>query len=461
MKGFIKESKFIMIVSVSVALVVALINLTFGGASFNKVFSIKWMSINLMYSFVLTLVNATYFRFINYRFEWKNKGLLRVLVGAGGSIILTMLGYAFCEYITAVHILEKINSREFIDSQTLRDYLFPLLFTTMISLFFHAMYFYKALQENKVSEQKMIAGTASAKFAALKNQLDPHFLFNSLNVLTSLIDENPRMAQKFTTSLSKVYRYVLEQKNKELVSVDEELNFARTYMTLLKLRFEDSIIFEIPDKASNPEAKVVPLSLQILLENTVKHNVVMPERPLHIQIFEKDGFLQVKNNLQPKEIITQRSGVGLINVKQRYSLLTKREFGVFKTNRDFTAKLPILTKQISYNKMTTTQHIEIAEDLKYNRAKEQVKKVKEFYGHLMSYCIVIPALAFINYFTTSFYFPWVLFPAIGWGIGLLFHYSDAFGWHPILGKDWERKKIKQFMQESTAFDNTINQKNYE
>src|SRR5690606_27500451 len=129
-------------------------------------------------------------------------------------------------------------------------------------------------QQNKVKEQKVIAGTANARFDALKNQLDPHFLFNSLNVLTSLIEENPENAQRFTTALSKVYRYVLEQKNKDLVSVDEELDFARTYMSLLKMRFEDSIVFTIPDKASDPESKVVPLSLQLLLENAVKHNMV-------------------------------------------------------------------------------------------------------------------------------------------------------------------------------------------
>src|SRR5690606_34737643 len=98
---------------------------------------------------------------------------------------------------------------------------------------------------------------------------DPHFLFNSLNVLTSLIDENPEQAQKFTTSLSKVYRYVLEQKNKELVSVEEELEFAKTFIGLLKMRFENGIHFEIPETTSNPEAKIIPLSLQLLLENAV------------------------------------------------------------------------------------------------------------------------------------------------------------------------------------------------
>lgn len=123
-------------------------------------------------------------------------------------------------------------------------------------MFFYAIHFFKSYQENKVKEQKIIAGTASAKFESLKNQIDPHFLFNSLNVLSSLIEENPENAQKFTISLSKIYRYVLEQKDKELVSVEEELDFAKTYMNLLKMRFEISLFYELPPVITIPEAKV-------------------------------------------------------------------------------------------------------------------------------------------------------------------------------------------------------------
>ena len=451
MKIQIYHIKKIVITSVTIALFISIITAIFWNHSFSEVFSFKWFGINLMYSFVLTLLNSSYFGYINNNYNWEGKGAQRLIVGATGSIVLTMLGFAFCKYITEVHILQTKNLNEFIAAQRISNYLFPLLFTIIVSLFFHAIYFYKALQEKKVTEQKIIAGTASAQFSALKNQLDPHFLFNSLNVLTSLIDENPKMAQKFTTSLSKVYRYVLEQKSKELVTVDEELTFARTYMTLLKLRFEDSILFEIPENVSNPEAKVVPLSLQILLENTVKHNVVMPSKPLHIRIYEDNGYLIVENNLQPKQVIQQqRSGVGLVNIKQRYGLLTKRTFEIFKTETAFIAKLPILTKQLTYKTMTTLQNKELVEDLKYSRAKEQVKKMKEFYGNLFAYCIVIPFLIFVNYFTTGLRFPWVLFPILGWGLGLIFHYSEAFNWHPFLSKNWEKRKISQYMNESNT-----------
>src|SRR5690606_39756363 len=106
-----------------------------------------------------------------------------------------------------------------------------------------------------VCSSDLIAGTASAQFETLKSQIDPHFLFNSLNVVSSLIEENPENAQRFTTSLSKIYRYVLEQRDKEVVSVQEELSFAKTYMNLLKMRFENSLFYDAPTELINPEGK--------------------------------------------------------------------------------------------------------------------------------------------------------------------------------------------------------------
>jgi len=450
--GILSIAKVSLIITVIIELVDLLINIgdpiTFKGELEDTI-------IHFMFTFSLALTNGYFFKFIGNVFSWEKQSQKRLWYGAIGSIIITMITLALIRTILVVGYYGK-PLNQFLKDEKLSYYVVGFIITLIVTLFFHAFYFYKELQKQKITEQKIIAGTASAKFAALKNQLDPHFLFNSLNVLTSLIEENPRMAQKFTTSLSKVYRYVLEQKDKELVTVDEELKFARTYMTLIQLRFEDSIVFDIPDKATNADAKVVPLSLQILLENTVKHNVVMPERPLHIKIYEKDNFLVVENNLQPKEVIKQSSGVGLGNVMQRYALLTKRKFSVYKTEDAFIAELPILTKKIKFADMQvsqTIQDIEMAKSLKYERAKEQVKKMKEFYGNLIAFCIVIPFLAFLNYYTTSFRFPWVLFPIAGWGIGLVFHYAEAYDRHPIFGKDWEKRKIKKYMDESKNFYN--------
>lgn len=431
MKFFFKILK----ISVAVSLLLILLDTTFNGFDRGKLSDPGYWGVYFFYSTVLTALNSVYFWFFGKKIGWENAGINRVIIATGGSIILTLIGFFFCRLVDQT-IFNGIALETFLEEESMRYYFFPFLFTAIISLFFHLVYFYKSVQEKKVREQKIIAGTASAKFDALKNQLDPHFLFNSLNVLASLIDENPEQAQRFTTSLSKVYRYVLEQKDKVLVSLQEELNFANTYMKLLKMRFENSIIFEIPGELSNEEAKVVPLSLQLLLENTIKHNIVNEGKPLKIKIYEAEGYLVVENNFQKKEVLSNRKGVGLQNIVNRYHEVTDRKVLIEQTEDIFRVKLPVLTKQISI--MDTN---EINQENAYFKAKERVKEIKEFYGSLISYCVVIPFLALINYYT-YWDFQWFWFPLFGWGIGLTIHGFSVFGY----GKDWEERKIKELME---------------
>ena len=389
------------------------------------------------YAFLLGYSNMYYFQLLE-RINWeKNQRVIRILVGIVGSVIITLLGLFILRTLTALYY-EGYNFSDFIAHESWRNYTFGLWITLSIVVIFHFVYFYNRYQQNKIKEQKVIAGTASAKFDALKNQLDPHFLFNSLNVLTSLIEENPDSAQKFTTALSKVYRYVLEQKNKDLVAVDEELKFAKTYMSLLKMRFEDSIVFNIPEQASNPESKVVPLSLQLLLENAVKHNMVTATKPLHIKIYENQGNLVVENNLQPKQIVKKSSGVGLSNIMQRYQLLTNKKVIINQQAERFVVAIPMLTKQISI--METNYQIS-DKQAAYNKAKKHVQEIKGFYGNLLSYCVVIPFIIFINY-KTYWDFQWFWFPMLGWGMGLIFHAFGVFGY----AKNWEERKIQEILE---------------
>jgi len=426
-------------VSVAITFLVIFLDIIFSGFNLEMLLDIETWIIHFFYAFVLTAINASYFWWFGAKVKWEYANLKKVLFGAFGSVVLTLIGFFICRLLHHV-VYEGVALQEFVANEKMRYYLFPLLFTTIVSLFFHLIYFYKALQEKKVKEQKIIAGTASAKFDALKNQLDPHFLFNSLNVLSALIDENPEQAQKFTSALSKIYRYVLEQKNKELVDLEEEIKFAKTYMDLLKMRFEDAIVFNFNSTLKNPQAKVVPLSLQLLLENTIKHNTVNSENPLEITIAEEDSNLVVKNNIQPKEILNRGSGVGLSNIQQRYHLLTDRKVEITNINNTFSVKIPLLTKIVKMEKESPVY----AKKDAYLRAQKQVKAERDFYGNLTSYLIVIPALGLFNYLTYSG-FLWFIFPAIGWGIGVLFHGLSVFNYNLLLGKNWEERKIKEIM----------------
>lgn len=413
-------------------------------AMFGRAFSIdadlfKEMGYYILYGVVLTTINSMFFEYLNNDIEWGNNKKYRVLFGVLGSIVITIAGIFLVRMFMSVVITQ--NSFEvFLANERPRFYVVALIITMVVTLFFHLIYFYKKAQENKVKEQKIIAGTASAKFESLKNQIDPHFLFNSLNVLSSLIEENPDNAQRFTTSLSKIYRYVLEQKDKELVSVAEELSFAKTYMNLLKMRFENSLFYELPEGLSNPEAKVVPLSLQLLLENTVKHNVVSEQRPLHIRIIDKGDYLVIQNDFQKKEVLQDRQGVGLQNIINRYSIITSRKVLIEQNEKQFSVSIPILTKQISVMETNNSN-----EQNMYLKAQKRVEDIKGFYGNLTSYIVVNIGLMVLNLVTSPEHL-WFFYPMIGWGIGVIAHGMSVFNYMPFLSSDWEEKKIQELMR---------------
>jgi len=438
-----KQSIRNIIIAFFIGLVVFIISSLFSnGFRYDSINSLLLaLMFNELYSFVLGLSNMYFFDYLA-RLQWKKQDTLkRIIIGIGGSVIITLTGLFFLRLGIAV-FYNSIPFEDFLANESFRNYQFGLWITLTIVTVFHVIYFYNKYQQNRIKEQKVIAGTASAKFDALKNQLDPHFLFNSLNVLTSLIDENPESAQKFTTSLSKVYRYVLEQKSKELVTVDEELQFAKTYMSLLKMRFEDSIVFSAPKSASNPESKVVPLSLQLLLENAVKHNIVTSTKPLHIKIYEDQGSLVVENNLQPKQIVKKSSGVGLSNITQRYDLLTNKKVNIKKEANRFSVAVPMLTKQITVMRTESRPSM----DDSYVRARKHVEELKGFYYSLISYCLVIPFLIFINY-KFSWGFQWFWFPMLGWGLGLAIQAFRVYVNDGAFGRRWEERKLNEFMRE--------------
>jgi LytS/YehU family sensor histidine kinase len=182
-----------------------------------------------------------------------------------------------------------------------------------------------------------------SQFDVLKQQVNPHFLFNSLNVLTSLIKLEPDLAEKFSEHLSKVYRYVLENKDNELVDLNTELIFLDAYIFLLNIRFVNKLHVNINIPESKRSYQVIPLAMQLLIENAIKHNIMSKSNPLKIEIFiDKKNFLNIVNNLQerPSQIIS--TGVGLKNIQNRYLLLNNTEPVFEKTDTHFIAKIPLI-----------------------------------------------------------------------------------------------------------------------
>ena len=420
---------------------------------FKQQFNLKGIAyifiISCLYSFGLGFGNALINDFLNKKWSWIAETNQRVWAGVVSTVVYTIIAVLVINYIQFI-VLQGLKVESFFTGFLLYVHIFTVIISLGVATFFHARGFminWKASVSQESTKQEIVAKTETAKFESLKNQLDPHFLFNSLNVLTSLIGENPNQAEKFTTKLSKVYRYVLEQRNKDLVPIEEELKFAKTYMELLGMRFEDAVQFNIPDSISNNELKIVPLSLQLLLENAVKHNVVSTSKPLTITIYEEDTYLIIENNVNPKEAIGKSTKVGLQNIADRYGLITQKGVKIENNNKTFKVSLPLLYK------MNDSMYTEDLENSNYVKAVERVEKLKEFYQNLASYCLVIPFLIFINLrFSPGFH--WFWFPIFGWGMGLTFHFLEVNNYTIFLGKNWEDKKIKEMMDKENQQNRT-------
>ncbi len=180
------------------------------------------------------------------------------------------------------------------------------------------------------------------KFDVLKNQLNPHFLFNTFSTLISLIPENPELAERYTRSLSKVYRYILNSKDKELVKLKDEVEFIGSYMFLISMRFDENVTIEISIDDEMLEYYLPLLSLQLLVENAVKHNVVTKRKPLLITIKNRGTSIIVQNNLQQKSSIVDSTKIGLQNIINRYQLICPEKVDIQQTATHFTVKLPLV-----------------------------------------------------------------------------------------------------------------------
>ena len=214
-------------------------------------------------------------------------------------------------------------------------------FVFLGSLISNAIMFFKNWKEAAVQQEKLKREQLALQYETLKSQVNPHFLFNNLNSLTSLISSNPDKAIDFVKKLSEVYRYVLDQKNNELVDLELELKFLESYVFLQKIRFETNLDVQITVQTGN--FKVIPLSIQMLVENAIKHNEISDKNPLIIRIFStEDGYLTVENKLQRK-VGSEGSGSGIQNIKERYQFFTDKKVMIAESGGDFVVRIPLLT----------------------------------------------------------------------------------------------------------------------
>lgn len=284
--------------------------------------------------FAMWIGNSELTQFISKSIPWVKYPLKRLIIGVISTVVFTSL--------IAIALLKSWEYSRNIRFNSYWEFIsVSLIITFLISLFLHSREFLLQWRQTAVEAERYQKQSISAQYESLKNQVNPHFLFNSLNALTNLVYEDQDKAAKFIKQLSEVYRYVLDTREKEVVALEEEVKFAQSYIYLQEIRFGSNL--KIDFQLSGVAGYVAPLALQLLLENAIKHNIISRDEPLRIGVFAQNGFVHIKNNLQRKSVLEEgKSGIGLDNIRSRYRFLTDREVIIEETSNSFLVKLPII-----------------------------------------------------------------------------------------------------------------------
>ncbi len=214
--------------------------------------------------------------------------------------------------------------------------------TIMIIAIYESIYFMNELRKSVEEKEMLKRESLNAQLNALRTQVNPHFLFNNLNTLSSIIPENPNQAVEFVQQLAKVYRHILEVENERSIPLSDELEVLSAYAFLLHTRFGDNLDISIDVPKEKMGKRIVPLSLQILMENAIKHNIVSSDKPLKVHIYAENGNLVVSNNLQKKNQVNESTGIGLDNIRNRCKILGNGEVRVTESGTSFTVSIPLI-----------------------------------------------------------------------------------------------------------------------
>lgn len=258
--------------------------------------------------------------------------------------ILTLL-ISFTVFFSGLYILYKVEGRNtdyFIKRIFHKEFAGSLIFVSIGILSGIVFFFYAIWKQAVDREQRLREDNLKYKYINLKNQVNPHFLFNSLNTLSELVYEDPKKADNYIQKLSGIYRYILAHEETDLILLDEEITFVKKYFDLQKERIGNKVQLNIDIKSAD-KYKIIPVSLQILLENALKHNSVSENNLLRINICKEDMYVIVSNNIQRKNVLDNSYGTGLSNLKQRIKLVTGMEMDMNHDNNEFIVKIPVVS----------------------------------------------------------------------------------------------------------------------
>lgn len=299
--------------------------------------------ISILISVLIWEGNLRIDHWLNKRLPWLKRPKLRLL-----SQFLIAMVYSSLALLIPMRLYNDLvciipPDREFM--LTLVSLALGLLVSVILLTFEVSTQFFQNWKSSLIEAEHYKTENVRAQLQNLKNQVNPHFLFNNLSVLTSLVYKDQDKAAEFINQLSKVYRYLLDSHEKELVLLETELEFIHSYLFLLQIRFDKNLQFDIQVNSESLKLHLPPMALQILVENVIKHNEVSDEHPLNISIRGMSDRLEVRNKLQRRSHIENTSGTGLRNIRERYRFFTQREVKVYEKPNEFIVELPLLSEK--------------------------------------------------------------------------------------------------------------------
>jgi len=306
--------------------------------------SVGFIPFLLIYSLLLGVPCMKIYEYIEWKLEqhipWLIKPKFRFFLSvclelAVGIFILTIINW----FIVVVIQKQEIN---IFFSKTAEGLKYLIILTISGIFIINSSHFFRSWKQAAVNEEKLKREKLAIEYEALKNQVNPHFLFNSLTALSSLVYSDQEKAVSFIREFSNVFRYVLESREKEVVDFATEKKLLQSVSYMNQIRYENSLQIKI-NLSDATDKYIIPMALQMLLENAIKHNSISAFKPLKVEIMEEHGYVVVKNNLQPKKSEIVSNKIGLENIKSRYKYLSDKDVLVEKSDKEFVVKIPVLS----------------------------------------------------------------------------------------------------------------------
>jgi two-component system, LytTR family, sensor kinase len=299
---------------------------------------IKWIIISTSLTFISWEASRRVVSFIWNKFPWEIKPVLHLLMITLFLTLLTILLISLVYYIN--YLFDNVPDNYWIRTRGVHLSIFLLTFF-ITSVYEGTFIFYK-WKKTFLLSTLLEKENIQSQFETLKNQVNPHFLFNSLNALSSIILENPQKAVEYVNKFSSIYRYVLDVKDLTSVELKDEVDFVKSYIYLQKIRYGENLLVKIIIDSNKLNSRIMPLSLQVLVENAIKHNEISDNYPLMIELTNNEDYIIVKNNLQKISYNMDSPKIGLKNLTERYRLVSDNTPYFHQNENEFIAGIPLL-----------------------------------------------------------------------------------------------------------------------